>query len=159
MTKLDNRLNAQDFAQIVRNTPLVSIDLILRDPEARVLLGFRNNEPAKGVYFVPGGVIRKNESITSAISRVLKAETGLDAPFSDARLLGAYEHFYQTNRFDDPGYGTHYVVLAYELQLSNHPAIQLDDQHHEATWMTPAEVLASPLVHENTKAYFRTKKP
>ena len=50
--------------------------------------------------------------------------------------------------------------LAYELQLSNHPDIQLDDQHHEATWMRSGEVLASSLVHENTMAYFReTRRP
>jgi hypothetical protein len=56
-------LGEDDFAFIVRNAPLVSIDLIIRDPEHRVLLGRRVNEPAKGHYFVPGGAIRKNETI------------------------------------------------------------------------------------------------
>jgi colanic acid biosynthesis protein WcaH len=155
VAKPDRYLNAQDFAQIVRTAPLVSIDLILRDPEGKALLGLRNNEPAKGVYFVPGGVIRKNETIASAFARVLKIETGLETPYSEARFRGAYEHFYVTNRFNDPGYETHYVVLAHELQLLIRPSILLDDQHNEAIWMTPREVLTSPLVHENTKAYFR----
>jgi hypothetical protein len=40
--------------------PLVSIDLIIRDNADRVLLGLRNNEPAKGYFFVPGGIILKD---------------------------------------------------------------------------------------------------
>jgi colanic acid biosynthesis protein WcaH len=52
-------LNKDEFAQVVRNTPLVSIDLIIRDPDQYVLVGFRTNEPAKGKWFVPGGVVRK----------------------------------------------------------------------------------------------------
>jgi colanic acid biosynthesis protein WcaH len=154
-----HHLSAQDFSQIVRLTPLISIDLVLRDPEGCALLGLRNNEPAKGVYFVPGGVVRKNERMVDAFARLLKIETGLDIPFSDARLLGAYEHFYSTNRFNDPGYGTHYVVLGYELLLPKRPDIQLDDQHSESVWWTPVEILESPKVHENTKAYFRDPTP
>lgn len=149
------RLSTQDFAQIVRLTPLVAIDLILQDPEGHILLGLRNNEPAKGCYFVPGGIVFKNETIANAFARILKAETGLEIPFSDARLLGAYEHIYANNRLNEPGYGTHYVTLPHEVRLSSRSDIRSDDQHSEFRWMTPRDVLASPLVHENTKAYFR----
>lgn len=41
-----------DIARIVRYAPLVSIDIILRDPQGYALLGLRVNEPAKGKYFV-----------------------------------------------------------------------------------------------------------
>jgi hypothetical protein len=46
-----------EFAQVVRLAPLVSIDLVTRNANGHVLVGLRNNEPAKGVYFVPGGRI------------------------------------------------------------------------------------------------------
>ena len=61
-------LSDDDFAHIVRYAPLVSIDLIVRDLEENVLLGLRANEPAKNTYFVPGGVIRKNETIQEAFT-------------------------------------------------------------------------------------------
>jgi len=144
-----------DFAHIVRFTPLVSIDLILRDPEDAVLVGLRTNEPAKGMWFVPGGRIGKNEKITEAFARLLDVETGLCLPFAEARLLGVYEHFYDANRFCEPGYGTHYVVLGYELKLPSRPEIKLDDQHSAIKWMAVPELLMTPDVHENTKAYFR----
>lgn len=153
--KPEGRLDEKTFARIVRNSPLVSIDLILRDLEGSVLLGLRNNEPAKGFYFVPGGVIRKNEAISMAFARVVKMETGLNLQYSSARLIGAYEHFYATNRFNNSGYGTHYVVLAHDVPLPKRPDIILDDQHNEAIWMKPREILSSPMVHEYSKAYFR----
>src|SRR4051794_41167699 len=104
-------LKEDDFAHVVRNAPLISIDLVLRDPERNVLVGLRTNEPAKGFYFVPGGVIRKNETIKDAFERILLAETGCRALLSDARFIGVFEHFYEVSRFGD--YGTHYVVLSY----------------------------------------------
>jgi colanic acid biosynthesis protein WcaH len=144
-----------EFAQVVRLTPLVSIDLILRDPEGKVLVGLRTNEPAKGLWFVPGGRIEKDERLADAFARILSVETGLSLPMARSRLMGGYEHFYDTNRFEQPGYGTHYVVIGRELRLDRRPGIKTDDQHSAVRWMSPEEILAAPDVHENTKAYFR----
>ena len=143
-----------EFSCVVRRAPLPSIDLIIRDSDRRVLVGLRTNEPAKNFYFVPGGVIRKNETIELAFARILRAETGCRGNHGDARFLGAFEHFYPTNRFGDPAYGTHYVVLAYELQLDR-PEIVADAQHSEFKWMAASDLIAASDVHENTKAYFR----
>ena len=155
MTPIPAALGDDDFAFIVRNAPLVSVDLIIRDPEHRVLLGRRVNQPAKGYYFVPGGAIRKNETKQNAFARVLKAETGLHASIDGAQFIGVFEHFYDTNRFDDPAYGTHYVVLAYELNLKERPSVKLDSQHSDIRWLSSAEILSAPDVHPNAKAYFR----
>jgi colanic acid biosynthesis protein WcaH len=152
-------ISEDKFSYIVRCAPLPSLDLIIRDSDGRVLVGFRTNEPAKNYYFVPGGVIRKNESIELAFARILRAETGCRASFSDARFLGVFQHFYSTNRFGDPSYGTHYIVLAYELQLDHCPAIVLDAQHSESKWMAEADLVSAGDVHENTKAYFRRQSP
>jgi len=147
-------LSHDDLRQVVRLAPLVAIDLIIRNPRNEVLLGMRNNEPAKGWYFVPGGMILKNEPLRDAFTRILKSETGLTAAIENARLLGAYEHFYANNRFGDAGYGTHYVVLGYELKTADSAAIKRDDQHSELRWWGEPDLLTSPNVHHNTKAYF-----
>ena len=55
-----------DCAHVVRLAPLVSIDVIIRDPNQNVLVALRTNEPAKAFYFVPGGRIRKDETIQAA---------------------------------------------------------------------------------------------
>jgi colanic acid biosynthesis protein WcaH len=147
----------EEFAHIVRLAPLVSIDLIIRDSEKKVLVALRTNEPAKGVYFVPGGCIRKDETIEAAFTRILKNETGCTANFADTPFLGVFQHFYPTNRFGLGNTGTHYVVLAYEVVFDRRPRIILDDQHSSYRWMNEVDLTASTDVHENTKAYFIQK--
>jgi colanic acid biosynthesis protein WcaH len=61
---------------------------------------------------------------------------------------------YPTSRFGHREYGTHYVVLAYELNLDHRPAIQLDPQHSSFRWMNETELRVESSVHPYTKAYF-----
>ena len=82
---------------VIRLAPLIAIDLIIRNAREEVLLGLRKNEPAKGCYFVPGGMILKNERLAEAFARLAKNETDHAASFGDARLIGVFEHFYDNN--------------------------------------------------------------
>lgn len=148
-------LEAQDFADVVRLTPLVSMDLLVRAPDGRVLVGRRINEPAKNLFFLVGGRITKNESRAAAFRRLTREELGVELEITQARFLGVYDHFYPTNRFEQNGFGTHYVVLGYELKGFPESTALPTEQHAEYVWMTETELLASPEVHENTKAYFR----
>ncbi len=152
------RLEPRDFEGVIRLTPLVSIDMVVRSSEGRVLVGRRKNEPAKGCFFVVGGRITKNETIAAAFSRLSLAELGVEKTLEEARFLGVYEHFYPTNHLDRPGFGTHYVVLAYEVVSPVQDALLPMDQHGEYAWKTEAELLGSPEVHEHTKAYFTSAK-
>ncbi|HWV99322.1 MAG TPA: GDP-mannose mannosyl hydrolase [Candidatus Acidoferrum sp.] len=149
-------LEARDFADVVRLTPLVSMDLLVRAPDGRVLVGRRVNEPAKNCFFLVGGRITKNESRAAAFRRLTVEELGVELNIEHARFLGVYDHFYPTNRFEREGFGTHYVALGYELRLFVEPAALPREQHGEYAWMTETELLESPQVHENTKEYFRT---
>jgi colanic acid biosynthesis protein WcaH len=152
-------LTVDQFRFVVQHAPLVSIDILLTDPAGSVLLGLRNNEPARGSWFVPGGVIFKGESVAAAFGRILAGETGLSRTLSQAEHIGVFDHFYDTNRFSEPGYGTHYVVNALRLVLPERPGVTPDDQHHAMQWMTPQKILASADVHSNTKAYFHRSHP
>ena len=80
---------------------------------------------------------------------------GIAIDISRGKLLGAYEHFYPTNRFGIPSIGTHYLTLAYEVPANFDLNLLPMDQHGEYAWMSPSELLLHPEVHENTKAYFR----
>ena len=66
-----------------------------------------------------------------------------------------YEHIYKANVFGKQGFGTHYVVLAYELILTESPASLPTQQNEDYVWKMEREVSDWPAVHENTKAYFR----
>ena len=146
-------LNDSDFLRIVDGTPLVSIDLILRNEHGAILLGHRTNRPAQGRWFVPGGRIRKNERVREALLRISKRELGVEIP--QAKLLGVFDHLYPDNFLGAPNVTTHYVVLGMAATWPAGASVQADDQHDEFKWWTEAEILASEAVHENTKAYFR----
>ena len=53
----------------------------IHNARGEVLLGLRTNEPAKDRYFVPGGMITKNEQLAEAFARIVKNETGRPAKF------------------------------------------------------------------------------
>lgn len=147
-------LDPGQLLEVIRLTPLVSIDLIVRDPQGRVLAGLRTNRPAQDCWFVPGGRICKDERLADAFRRITRSELGTAIEISQAHFRGVYEHLYDDNFAGVPGLGTHYVVLAYELHLDT-PLPELPaDQHEAFRWFRVAELLAAPDVHTNTKAYF-----
>lgn len=142
------------YLNIVAATPLVSMDLIVKNDEGQVLLGKRMNRPALGYWFVPGGSIRKNERMVNAFERISRSELGHPLKLEEATLLGVFEHLYEDNFLGEANIGTHYVVLAYECRLDTGAQIVLDGQHSEARWWRVDELLDSASVHVNTKAYF-----
>jgi colanic acid biosynthesis protein WcaH len=133
----------------------VSIDLIVRNEDGQVLLGKRTNRPAKGCWFVPGGRVRRNERIVNAFERISGTELGIPLTLKNADFLGVHEHFYDDNFLGEEGIGTHYVVLAYACRIDSSVRFLPDDQHSELAWWDVGELLRSPPVHVNTKAYFQ----
>jgi len=144
-----------DFRRAVEMLPLVSIDLLLRDADGRYLTGLRTNPPARGAWFVPGGRIRKNESLRDALARIAREELGLPIEADAWTPRGVYEHFYGTNFAGEAGRSTHYVVLAYEAELSLDTASLPQRQHQGYRWLPAQEIAADPGVHPYTQAYFK----
>lgn len=147
-------IDKNQFLEIINATPLVSIDIILEDQQRRILLGKRNNRPAQNYWFVPGGRIMKNETISDAFNRISLAETGNALSLFNAKLLGAYDHIYDDNVFATENINTHYVVLAYLVKLQDDIKIKHDKQHSDINWWSKKQLLNSADVHQNTKAYF-----
>lgn len=143
----------ETFIEIVRHTPLVSIDLVVSNGRGEVLLGLRENEPARGYWFVPGGRICKDERIPAAFARITRDELGRALPYEEAEFLGVYEHLYDRNFADEPGFGTHYVVLAHRVRWPEEVAVRSDDQHRELRWWPVERMAQDAGVHEYTRVY------
>lgn len=146
-------LDDQLFRTVVRNTPLISIDLIVENDSQEILLGKRNNRPARGFWFVPGGRVQKNESLDNAFFRLTQSEIGISINRQCAEFIGVYEHFY-TDSFFNEGESTHYVVLAYKIILPSSKISFPAAQHSEYCWRSECTLITDDLVHSNTKAYF-----
>jgi colanic acid biosynthesis protein WcaH len=146
------KLDDEEFIRIIRATPLVAIDLIVRNEIGEILLGRRCNRPARDYWFVPGGRIRKNERSTEALQRIGMSELRIEMP--KGKLLGVFDHFYDDNYFEIPDMDTHYVTLAYQIELKKSSFLVHDEQHAELKWWDTGSLLRSEEVHQNTKRYF-----
>ena len=128
MADADNPIPDDEWHTIVANVPLVSVDLVIEHDDG-VLLGKRENEPAKGEWFVPGGTVFKNEPRTDAVHRVANEELGEPVVIDDC--LGTYEHFYETADVDGVD-SKHYLATAYRCHFEDDdPEIVGDDQHSD----------------------------
>jgi colanic acid biosynthesis protein WcaH len=150
---MNSKLTDGEFRQLIKTGPLVSVDLVVKNDSENILLLRRTTNPAKGFFFVPGGRIFKNETIEAAFARIIFRELGTNRRLSDARLLGVYNHIYDTNRFDEDNYGTHYVSITYETRSVDYKK-PTDDEHDEFKWFSEAELLQRNDVHQYVKNYF-----
>jgi colanic acid biosynthesis protein WcaH len=144
----------ETFKSIIQHTPLISIDLIVRNEQGEVLLGKRVNAPAKGYWFVPGGRVRKNETLDDAFVRLVKEELGIESGITraDAKFLGVFEHFYEDCVFGND-VNTHYIVLTYQIRI--HTILNLPiKQHLNFSVFSEANILENNFVHKYTKEYF-----
>lgn len=154
-------LPKDQFLEVIERTPLVSIDLVVERDDGKLLMGKRVNEPARGTWFVPGGVIRKGETLEQAFQRLTEVELGAAIALSEARLLGAFTHIYETNFAAKPGVSTHYVVLGYRLGEEQLTGSLPLEQHSEYRWLgssypdPAADAQARDIqIHPNSAAYF-----
>ena len=151
-------LDKEIFKCIVENTPLISIDFLIKKDDT-YLLGKRKNSPAKNFYFTIGGRIFKNETIEEAMERILKEELNLlyENMKENIKFIGVFEHFYKDSMFGDD-ISTHYVNLGYQLDLKLDIRNLPKDQHSKYEWFSEEEILDSDNVHKYVKNYFKGSK-
>jgi colanic acid biosynthesis protein WcaH len=94
MSGSDRWIPVEEWEVIIDNVPIVSVDLVAKH-DGGVLLGLRENETAKGEWFIPGGTVLKNERLSRAVHRVAKTELRCDVKIIER--LERYKHFYETS--------------------------------------------------------------
>ncbi len=147
-------LDKDMFSNVVESTPLFAIDLLVLNENKELLVGKRLNPPAKGYFFVPGGRVFKNESLSSAFQRLTLTELGSAFKLEQAQLLGLYEHFYQDSVFGD-NINTHYINGAHFITIKQNELalLPIGDQHADYYWFSLSDIEKSKQVHQYTKDY------
>ncbi len=69
------------FFYISRTTPLVNVDLLIKDENRRTLLSWRNDQYAGNGWHIPGGIVRFKEALETRIKKVAENEIGIDVDF------------------------------------------------------------------------------
>ena len=74
------------FLFISRLTPMVNVDLLIKDEKGRTLLSWRNDTFHKSGWHIPGGVVRFKEKFEMRIQKVCESEIGTKVAFDSAPL-------------------------------------------------------------------------
>ena len=69
------------FLFISRTTPLVNVDLLIKDENGRVLLSWRDDQYCGKGWHVPGGIVRFKEKLETRLQKIVETEIGAKVEF------------------------------------------------------------------------------
>ena len=105
--------------------PELAVGAVVVDHD-QLLLVRRGRGPAQGFWSVPGGRVRRDETLAEAVTRELREETGLEGVCGP--LIGWAEIL-------DPDLGHHFVVLDFEATIVGDGEPVAGDDAAEAEWV------------------------
>ncbi|MGA7487147.1 MAG: NUDIX hydrolase [Xanthobacteraceae bacterium] len=105
---------------------------IVRD--GKVLVVRRARPPANGLFTLPGGVVEVGETLTEAVAREVREETGM--AIEPVALAG----FRETIMRDAGGrVERHFIILCFASRWCAGEPV-LNEELSEAHWLDPAEI-------------------
>ena len=102
--------------------------------EGKVLLVRRARRPALGVYTLPGGVVEAGETLSEAVAREVREETGL--VIAPVTLAG---HREVITRASDGRTERHFVILCFASRWVS-GEVFLNDELDDHRWLPAADV-------------------
>lgn len=122
-------LNNKQFVQSFKDVPRLAINLLIKNPEGKILLTKRAIPPQKGYWHYPGSFLRKNEKIKDCINRIAQKELGIKIVNSKTKLLGVFEN---TNK-DPRG---HVIDIVYEYKIHKNFQFTPNKETSQATFFS-----------------------
>lgn len=129
------------YRQILESMPIACVDVAIV-ADGKVLLVRRQDDPAKGQWWVPGGRVRKGETLKDAARRKAQEEVGLSCHVGP--IIHADETIFPDGPYDVPIHSINTCFFLYPE--SNTTAIQLDDHHQDAKWVDTIDKDLHPYV-------------
>ena len=100
------------FFYISRTTPLVNVDLLIKDENGRTLLSWRNDQYAGKGWHVPGGIVRFKETMEARVKKVAEVEMGANISFDPVPMaVNQLIHSERNTR-------SHFISILYKCFLT-----------------------------------------
>lgn len=112
--------------------PLVGVGAVIVE-DGRILLVKRKNEPNRGKWSIPGGLVRKGERIKDALKREIREELGVDITIGDVACVTD-----EIIRDENGDVEYHYVIIDFYGSIKGKPKPMSDAE--EARWFELDEV-------------------
>ena len=119
------------YRKILSLMPVPCVDLLVVDRAQRVLLLKRRNEPAKGLWWVPGGRVHFDELRIAAAHRKLQEECGLKAQVEPVELCTEDLILPNGDRTN-----SHVICTVFQVDVDSGSQVALDEQSEAADWRT-----------------------
>lgn len=120
------------YNQIIANVPIACVDIAVV-ANGGVLLVKRNDAPARGQWWPPGGRVHKGEKMKETARRKVREEVGIECH------VGPIIHTAETIFPDGPhGIAVHSInscFLLYPVETGSRIQVRLDDHHAEWQWV------------------------
>jgi colanic acid biosynthesis protein WcaH len=100
------------FYYISRVTPLVNVDLLIKDERGRTLLSWRNDQYAGQGWHLPGGVVRFRETLETRVKKVAETEIGSPVEFNPNPIAINQIICNNKNR-------SHFISILYDCSLAS----------------------------------------
>lgn len=114
------------FRFISRVTPLINVDLLIKDERSRTLLTWRDDEFYGPGWHIPGGIIRYRETFADRVRACARAELGTDVELEPAPILVVEDVAGQETR-------GHHISLLFRCRILGPP-----DEHRRAAAGRPS---------------------
>ncbi len=124
-----------EYRLVIRSMPILCVDLLIVY-KGECLLLKRDNEPAKGQYWFPGGRIYKLETIEEAAIRKAKKETNLICEF--IKIVSVEETVFVRNESMETD--IHTVNICCHMVPSDISSLILDNYHDDYIWVCEQSV-------------------
>jgi mutator protein MutT len=113
--------------------PILSVGAVVIDG-SRVLLVKRGQEPLKGQWSLPGGVVEVGETLSDALAREVREETGLDV------AVGSVVEVLDRIHRDEAGRAEfHYVIIDYVCRPTG-GTLACGTDAEDARWVDRADL-------------------
>ena len=106
--------------------PILAVGAVVVEDE-HLLLVRRGRGPAQGAWSVPGGRVRRGETLAEAVTRELREETGLEG------LCGPMIGWAELLDDEDPT--QHFVILDFEVTVVGDELPVAGDDAAEVEWV------------------------